>query len=62
MISTFDEEATETEKENIVLDRRNAMYEEKYSALKEQHTFTTVESALDKLVFERAYTLETSAE
>lgn len=62
MISTFDEEATQTEKETILLERRSAMYEEKYSALKEQHTFTAVDSALDKLDFERAYTLETSAE
>ena len=60
MISTFDEEATEAEKEAIVQERRDAMYQEQYSALKEQHTFTAVDSVLDKLTFDRVYTLETS--
>ena len=62
MISTFDEEATETEKETIVQERRNDMYQEACDALKEQHTFTAVDSALDKLTFDRVYTLETSTQ
>lgn len=62
MISTFDEEATDAEKEAIVQERRDTMYQEQTAALKEQHTFTAVDSALDKLTFDRVYTLETNAQ
>lgn len=59
MISTFDEEATQEEKDSIVQERRDALYEEQCTALTENHTFTVVDSALDKLTFERPYTLTT---
>lgn len=59
MISTFDEEATQEEKDSIVQERRDALYEEQCTALTENHTFTAVDSALDKLTFERPYTLTT---
>ncbi len=62
MISTLDEEATEQEREDIIQERRDTLYEETYTALAENHTFTTVESALAKLTFERPYTLVTETE
>lgn len=61
MVSTFDEEATQTEKENIIQERRDTLYQEQCDALVEQHTFETVDSALDKLNFNRVYYLDTTA-
>ena len=62
MLSTYDEEATEAEKEAIVLERRDTLYQEQCDALEEQHTFTAVDSALDKLTFDRVYSQETNAQ
>ena len=60
MVSTFDEEATQTEKDNIVQERRDTLYQEQCDALEEQHTFETVDSALDKLTFDRIYYMESN--
>lgn len=62
MLSTYDEEATEAEKEAIVQERRDTLYQEQCDALEEQHTFTAVDSALDKLTFDRVYSQETNAQ
>ena len=62
MVSTFDEEATEEEKDNIVQDRRNTLYQEQCDTLEEQHTFTPVDSVLDQLTFDRIYLMETNAQ
>lgn len=62
MLSTHDEEATEAEKEAIVQERRDTLYQEQCDALEEQHTFTAVDSALDKLTFDRVYSQETNAQ
>lgn len=61
MLSTYDEEATAAEKENIIQERRNTLYQEQCAALEENHTFTTVDSALDKLTFDRVYYVDTTA-
>ena len=61
MNSTFDEEATQQKKDTIVQERRDALYEEQYTVLAENHVFASVESALAKLTFERVYTTDTSA-
>lgn len=59
MVSTFDREATGSQKETIVEQRRNDLYDEKYAELKEAHTFTVNEDTVAKLTFERPYTMKT---
>lgn len=62
MISTFDEDATETKKESIVTERKNTLFDEEYAKLAEGHTFTVEEEVLEQLTFDRPYTLKLSSE
>ena len=59
MVSTFDREATDSRKEAIVQERKNALYDEKYAELAEAHSFTVNDETAAKLTFERTYTLKT---
>lgn len=59
MVSTFDREATDTRKEAIVQERRDALYDEKCQELQEAHTFTTVDSVMAKLTFDQTFVLKT---
>lgn len=59
MVSTFDREATDRRKENIVQERRDALYEEKCQELQDAHTFTTVDSVMAKLTFDQNFVLKT---
>lgn len=58
MISTFDQEATDSQKETIVSQRRDTLYNEKCEELKAAHTFTTVDEALAKLEFGQTFVLK----
>lgn len=59
MVSTFDREATDSQKETIIQQRRDDLYTEKSQELQDAHTFTQIDSALAKLTFERTFTLKT---
>ena len=59
MISTFDREATDSQKEAIVRQRKDTLYDEKCEELKEAHTFTAVDAAMAKLTFEQTFVLKT---
>lgn len=58
MISTFDREATDSQKETIVQQRRDALYDEKCGELQEAHTFTTVDAVMAKLNFSQNFVLK----
>ena len=49
LVSLFDEEATETEKENIVAERKNEKYNEIYEAWEEETPFELNEKVLAKI-------------
>lgn len=59
MVSTFDREATDSRKEAIVQERRDALYDEKCQELEEAHTFTTVDAIMAKLTFDQTFILKT---
>lgn len=59
MVSTFDREATDSQKETIVRQRRDTLYNEKCEELKAAHTFTTMEEVLAKLQFSQTFVLKT---
>lgn len=55
MISTFDQEATDSKKESIVTERKNTLYQEKCAELEEKHSFETKDDILAQLTFDRIY-------
>ena len=55
MISTFDQEATDSKKESIVTERKNTLYQEKCAELEEKHSFETKDDVLAQLTFDRIY-------
>lgn len=55
MESTFDEEATENERQNILQTRRQEAYDNWYTPLKEAAEITNNDAALDTLKFDRIY-------
>ncbi|MCI8558991.1 MAG: peptidyl-prolyl cis-trans isomerase [Lachnospiraceae bacterium] len=59
MVSTFDREATDSQKETIVQQRRDELYNEKCEELQEAHTFTTVDEVMGKLTFSQTFVLKT---
>lgn len=59
MISTFDREATDSQKEAIVRQRKDTLYDEKCEELKAAHTFTVVDAVMAKLTFEQTFVLKT---
>lgn len=58
MVSTFDREATDSRKENIVQERREDLYQEKCEKLQEAHTFTTVDAVMAKLTFDQTFVVK----
>lgn len=58
MVSTFDSEATENRKVNIVQERRDELYQEKCEELKAAHTFTTVDAVMAKLTFDQTFVVK----
>lgn len=59
MLSTFDREATDSQKETIIGQRRDTLYNEKCEELKAAHTFTVVDGAMAKLNFNQTFVLKT---
>lgn len=59
MESTYDEEATQTEIENILSERENEAYNTWYEPLKEASEITTNDELIKTLTFERTYTTPT---
>lgn len=53
--SEFDAEATELEKENILQDRKDAMFEEKFAELAEDHSFVVDEELVKTVTFNRVF-------
>lgn len=62
MLSTFDEEATQTKKDSIVAERKSALFTEKYEAMKEASEFTVAEDVWNALNFDQTITIKTVAE
>lgn len=60
MISTFDEDATATKKDSILVERKNTLYEEQCTELEAAHTFEIKDKVLAELTFDRNYVLNTS--
>lgn len=60
MVSTFDEEATQTEKESIIQDRMDDLYTEQCETLAANHTFTTNNDVMALLTFDRVYTIDST--
>lgn len=59
MQSTFDEEATETQKENIVAERQDEKFNEVYDAWREEADFAANDKVVEKITFQDTYQLET---
>lgn len=59
MESTYDEEATQTEIENILSERESEAYNAWYEPLKEASEITTNDELIKTLTFERTYTAPT---
>ncbi len=59
MLSTFDREATDSQKETIIGQRRDTLYNEKCEELKAAHTFTVVDEVMAKLDFNQTFVLKT---
>ena len=60
MVSTFDEVATESQKETIVSQRKSDKFDEVYEAWKEEVTFTIDDKVLAKLTFIDIYEVKTT--
>ena len=58
MDSMMDRNATDAKKESIVQERKDAMFAEKYEALKGNHTFEIRDSVLAQMTFEQTITLK----
>ena len=58
MVSTFDREATDNQKENIIQQRKDTLYNEKCEELKAAHTFTVVDAVMEKLTFDQTFVLK----
>lgn len=61
MLSTFDQEATDSKKEAIVTERKNTLYQEKCAELEEKHSFETKDDVLAQLTFDRIYTVNSGS-
>lgn len=59
MLSTFDREATDSQKGTIIGQRRDTLYNEKCEELKAAHTFTVVDEVMAKLDFNQTFVLKT---
>lgn len=59
MVSTFDREATDSQKETIVRQRRDDLYKEKCEELQAAHTFTIADEVMGKLTFNQTFVLKT---
>lgn len=59
MESTFDEEATQTETENVLAERESEAYDAWFEPLKEASEITVNDERIQTLTFERTYTVPT---